>query len=148
MEHRPFGVHGGGADDEDDWRAAPSADAPRRLNIRREVNVVAAHLAKPLAFDGCRKALDGPMIEFRGRRCGRERQIDCDGVALACTDTREIGGQLEALLVVVVDNVEQGFDVSWKVPRRQRREHCVDVRPPLRVEFELRDFGAMAQPKR
>ena len=127
-------AHLRGVDGEDYWRSPPRADAPRCVDVRREMHVVAAHLAQSLPEDRLQRSLDRSMIEFRWRLGGRERQIDADGMTLAGADARRVRGQFEALFVISLDHGQQTIDVAGQALRRERYQHRVDLSPAVRIE--------------
>src|SRR5262249_32252140 len=70
LEGEAVGMHGPGADDQDDRPAATGADLARGRFVRRQVHVMPPAGLEPLAPDVGHEPLDGAVVEQ-----GRRRQV-------------------------------------------------------------------------
>src|SRR5262245_49835750 len=101
-EDGAFGGHRTGVDDQDDCIAAPGSYSLRRLDVRRKVHVVAAHLAQSLLHDRIKETRNGAVVKRSRRSLRRQSKLHFNRMALPRADAGQVRRKLETLLVILL----------------------------------------------
>ena len=126
--------------------ADSAADAPRRLDVQRQVYVVPRHPPQTLAQDRRHRLLAGPVIQRRrhpGRRL--ELQVDLDAVPLVGPDLPPVLAEGKALLVAARDDRHQIRPRDRHTLAGAGRQQRVDLDPSTRPQHEADARRIVAQ---
>jgi len=130
-------VHRAGTDAEDHELAAPAAgDGLGRGLVGREVDVRSRAAQQAFAADRLDEARHRAVKEDVGGRADGQIEIDRDRVTLIRPDARAVGGEGEALLVALADEVLEIAFAEREAARREAGEDLGDRGPAAGVEVQ------------
>ena len=121
-------------------------DFHRRLDVRREVDVMARALVQPAAFaNGGESAVCGAVVKRLRRYARRVGEVNRDRMPLIGADFCAARVVAETLLRIGGDDVVQQGAVDGDAVRVQLLQERGDVRPALRVEGDANTLRLVTQ---
>jgi hypothetical protein len=140
-------MHQPGLDSQHNWAAMTPSNFRRRLNVRRQMNMMTPAFDQPLLFDRSQKSFSRSVVK-NFRRDGRGvSQLDLDRMPLIGPDPKAVITERKSLLVVTDDDILKFFKREFNPMCARRFDQSLYGHPAGFVGFETDLFGLMPQHK-
>src|SRR5262249_47305569 len=128
-----------------DWLAVTLADFRRRIDVGRQMNMMAFTFNQPLLFDRSQKPISRSVVKNFRRGSGGVPQLDLDRMTLTGSDPKAVLAERKSFLIIASDDILKLFECEFNPVLARRFDQLLNRRPAGLVEAETDLLGLMPQ---